>query len=116
MKKQIVVACLAVSGLAAAVFAADNAAAPAAAPTCGQMTSSQAVLPTKMAEVMTSVAESMDAHAAFIAAEKNKDSKAELDGLKKMAKQHRDLAALFTKAADTMKGAANWTAVPHDMT
>jgi hypothetical protein len=106
-------------GLAIAAYAAAPAAkAPAAMamPSCGQMTASKAVLPAKMAELTTAVADMYDAHAAFMATDKSKEAMAEVEGLKKLALQHRELAAMFTKTSESMKGAAAWPVVAHDHT
>jgi hypothetical protein len=82
---------------------------------CGQMTAESAPMPAKIAELMTAYADEADAHAAFMASNKDKNAQAEADGLKKLATQYRETAASLTKTADAMKAAAAWPNVPHDM-
>jgi hypothetical protein len=94
---------------------AAAAPAPAGGPTCGQMMASKAVLPAKMAEVMAAVSEMLEAHAAFMIAGKTKEGAKEAAGMKKIAKMHKDLGALFTKTAAEMTKAGSWAAAPHDM-
>jgi 2-oxoglutarate dehydrogenase E2 component (dihydrolipoamide succinyltransferase) len=103
----------------AAAPAKPGAAAPAAAapagPSVGQMIASKAPLPTKMAEVMTAVADMLEAHAALVKAGKTKEGAKEAAGLKKVAADHRALAKLFTKTAANMGKATSWPAAPPDM-
>jgi hypothetical protein len=99
----------------AAAPAATPATPPAAAPSCGQMIASKAVLPAKMAELMTAVAETMDAHAALMIAGKTKEGAKEAKGLKKIAADHRALAKAMAKAQASMEAAAKWPNAPHDM-
>lgn len=109
MKILLLVSAL-VLGTASVASAEDHA-----GHSCGQMVASKAVLPTKMAEVMTAVADMFDAHAAIMLASKNKDGAKEAAGLKKIAKNHRDLSTAFSKAAAEMSKAATWPNAPHDM-
>jgi hypothetical protein len=85
--------------------------------TCGQHMADHAVLPTKLAEVMTAVAEMMDTHAAYMMANAkgDKNAIAEADGMKAIAKDHRELAKIATTTATRMTEAAKWPNVPHDM-
>jgi hypothetical protein len=83
--------------------------------TCGQMMAAKAVLPAKMAETMTAVANMFDAHAKFMLEGKTKEGKKEADAFKGVAKQHRDLAAGFKKTAESMNKLATLPAAPHDM-
>lgn len=126
MKKLLGVACVvAVLGVTAAVAGdkkmekapAKGAAAAAADKTCGQMMSEKAVLPAKMAELVTAVATMADAHANFMLTSepKSKEAAAEAEGMKKLAQMHRDSAVAFTKIAESLKAAAAWPAAPHDM-
>jgi hypothetical protein len=84
---------------------------------CGQHMAETAVLPSKMHELMTAVADMAEAHAAFMAANAkgNKDAIAEADGMKMIAKDHRELATMMGKTAEHMTAAAKWPNAPHDM-
>lgn len=87
---------------------------PAAAQeSCGQMLSSMAGIPAKLAEGASSVADMLDAHAALLG--KDKDSQAEAKGMRAIAKTHKQIAASLTKASEEMKKASSWPAAPHDM-
>jgi hypothetical protein len=110
---------IAVFGFTSVGLADKVAKAPAAdkGPTCGQMMAEKAVLPAKMAELVTAVAANAEAHAAFMLSTepKSKEAAAEAEGLRKLAQIHRDLAIQFTKTSEAMKSAAAWPAAPHDM-
>ena len=86
-----------------------------AQPTCGQMMSSMAVIPEKLAKGAMSVADMWEAHAKFMSSNKDKASQAEAKGLRELAKEHKQIAASLEKAAANMKKAASWPAAPHDM-
>jgi hypothetical protein len=118
MKK--VVFCLVFLGgfTLATARAAEPKAAPAAAakgaePTCGQMIAGLAPIPAKLSEGANSVADMMEAHAAVMG--KDKDSAAEVKGIRAIAKTHRQIAASMVKASEEMKKAALWPNAPHDM-
>lgn len=81
--------------------------------TCGQMMAEKADLPAKMSEVMTSVADMMDAHAKLMTG--SKEAKQEAAAFTKMAKEHRDLATRFKKTSDGMKKMGDLPAAEHDM-
>lgn len=82
-------------------------------PTCGQKISSMAPIPAKLSEGATSVADMLEAHAAVMG--KDKDSQAEVKGMRAIAKTHKQIAANLMKASEEMKKAASWPAAPHDM-
>lgn len=79
----------------------------------GQMLSSHAGMPEKMAEGATAGADMLEAHAALLG--KEKDAQTEAKGMRAIAKAHRQVATDLKKVADEMKKAASWPAVPHDM-
>ena len=87
----------------------------AAQPTCGQMTAGMAVIPEKLAAGALAVAEMDEAHAKFMAPNKDKASQAEAKGLRELAKEHRQIATNMEKLAAEMKKAVSWPAAPHDM-
>lgn len=90
-----------------------GAAAKAEHQSCGQMLSSKADLPAKLAEGASSMADMLEAHAALLG--KEKEAATEAKGLRSLAKTHRQIAASLTKASEEMKKAASWPAAPHDM-
>lgn len=103
---------------AAIAVAADTKVAPGMAqpgsePTCGQKVASMAHVPAKLSEEATAVAEILEAHAALMG--KDKDSQAEVKGLRSLVKTEKQLAASLLKASEEMKKAASWPAAPHDM-
>ncbi|HSI06026.1 MAG: hypothetical protein ACAI38_15405 [Myxococcota bacterium] len=117
MKAIVATCCLLVAGVAGVAVAGDKMDSKAKdMKSCGQHMADRAVLPTKMVELMTSVADMMDAHAAFMVAtaKGNKDAIAEADGMKMLAKDHRDLATMMGKTATNMTNAAKWPNAPHD--
>ncbi len=83
--------------------------------TCGQMMAEKAVLPAKMAEVMTAVVGMLDAHAKFMLDGKTKEGKKEATALQALAKHHKGLATAFTKTSEAMKKMAEVPGAPHDM-
>jgi len=98
--------------------AAETKAAPSpgkagAEPTCGQMISGMAPIPAKLSEGATSVADMLEAHAALMG--KDKDSQAEVKGMRAIIKTHKQIAASLVKASEEMKKASSWPAAPHDM-
>jgi hypothetical protein len=93
--------------------AAPAAAEPGTKMTCGQMMASKAALPSKMAELMTAVADSVEAHAKWTGT-KDKMAKAEHDMLMKVAKDHRAVAKQYTAIAATMTKAKDLQQAPHD--
>lgn len=92
---------------------ADAKAAMGAQPTCGQSMAAMAHVPAKMAEGASAVADMLEAHAAYMANEKN--AQAEIKGMRAIAKAERQAAAAFTKASDEMKKATSWPVAEHDM-
>lgn len=105
---------IAVASAAVASFV-TAAWADGAGKTCGQMVADNAGMPAKIADLMNAYADEADAHAAFMAAGKDKNAMAEIDGTKKLAVQYRETAASLTRTADAMKAAAGWPAAAHDM-
>ncbi len=101
--------------LAAFALLAAPLSAHADGKTCGQMLADKAVLPAKMAEVMTAVTNMMEAHAKFMMTNKDKDSKKEAAALQKVAKEHKALAAAFKKTSESMKKLADLPGAPHDV-
>jgi len=91
----------------------DPKAKAGAEPTCGQMISGMAAIPAKLSEGATSVADMLEAHAALMG--KDKDSQAEVKGMRAIVKTHKQIAASLMKASEEMKKAASWPAAPHDM-
>jgi hypothetical protein len=115
MKNMILISLLLCGSSSIALAEKAPAHAGHAGHSCGQMISAKAALPKKMAEVMTSVADMMDAHAAIMTASKTKEASLEVAGLKKIAADHRALAESFQKTADDMSKASSWPNAPHDM-
>jgi hypothetical protein len=117
MKPTLIVALLLSLVTFAPAHAADQPATAmgGAPPTCGQMLSSMAVIPEKLAVGATSVANMWEAHAKFMSSNKDKASQAEVKGLRELAKEHKLIAASLEKSAANMKKAASWAAAPHDM-
>jgi hypothetical protein len=56
-----------------------------------------------------------EAHAKFMAPNKDKASQAEVKGLRELAKTHKQIAANLEKVASEMKKAASWPTAPHDI-
>jgi len=100
---------------APAAAAAPAAGAEPAKMDCGKMIADHAVFPAKLAELHTTIADGMEAHIKWMSANKDKESKAEVAGLKKMVKPMRDLAASLKKQATEMEKAKDWAPAPHDM-
>jgi hypothetical protein len=118
MKAIVATCCLLVAGVAGVAVAGDKMDSKAMDnKSCGQHMADRAVLPSKMTELMTSVADMMDAHAAFMIANAkgNKDAMAEAEGMKMLAKDHRELSTMMSKTATNMTNAAKWPNAPHDM-
>lgn len=117
MKAIVATCCLLVAGVAGVAVAGDKMDSKMMDKSCGQHMADKAVLPNKMVELMTAVADTMEAHAAFMVANAkgNKDAIAEADGLKAIAKDHRELATMMGKTATNMTNAGKWPNVPHDM-
>jgi hypothetical protein len=121
MKRTIgVLAMVAVAGLFVARAQAGDkkdkkGAAPAAkTENCGAMMKDTAKLPAKFAELMTAIADGQTAHANWVGMGKDAASQAEAAAIKKIAQDHRDLAAAAKKAAADMEAAATLTPAPHD--
>ena len=115
MKPTLIAAVLLSLVTFAPAHAADQAAMAAAQPTCGQMLSSMAAIPEKLAMGATSAANMWEAHAKLMSANKDKASQAEVKGLRELAKDHKLIAASLEKSAANMKKAASWPAAQHDM-
>lgn len=123
MKRLGIVSAL-VFGLATAASAADKAPAAKAAPAadanikmedCAAMVRGLIPLPTKFGELMTTVADGMDGHAAWVGASKDKAAKAEAASMKKLGKDHRDVATLMKKIVADMEAGGKLSPAPHDM-
>src|SRR5215831_3810864 len=99
----------------AAAAAPPAAAAEPGKMECGKMIAEKAVFPAKLAELHTVIAENMDAHIKWMSANKDKESKAEVAGMKKLVKPVRDIAAAMKKQAGEMEKARDWPMAPHDM-
>ncbi len=82
---------------------------------CGAMMKSLVPLPTKFAELMTAVADGMTAHANWIAGNKDPKAQTEATNIKKIAQDHRDMAAAAKKAAADMEAAGTMAPAMHDM-
>jgi hypothetical protein len=82
--------------------------------TCGQMMARKAELPTKLSELITTVADNVEAHAKWMSASKDKAAKKEHDALMKVAKDHRQLAKQLTTTATTMTAQKDLPGTPHD--
>jgi hypothetical protein len=120
MKTIVATCCLLVAGVAGVAVAGDakmDSTKMMDNKTCGQHMAEHAVLPNKMTEVMNAVADMMDAHAAFMVANAkgDKNAMAEADGMKMLAKDHRELATMMSKTGTHMTDAAKWPNAPHDM-
>ena len=115
MKAIVTTCCLLAAGVAGVAFAADTKMMDNK--TCGQHMADHAVLPHKMTDLMNAVADMMDAHAAYMMANAkgNKSAVTEADGMKMIAKDHRELAKMMTTTATHMSDAAKWPSAPHDM-
>ena len=110
----LVTACLAVSSAFAEDKMAGATTEPGSQMTCGQMMASKAVMPQKMSELLTNVADNLEAHAKWVGT-KDKAAKAENDQLIKVAKEHRAIAASMKKTAETMQKGKDLAQAPHDM-
>ena len=106
--------------LAGHAFAGDKkgdkkggAAAAPAMKSCGQMMKEAAALPTKFAELMTAIADGQNGHIAMLTG-KDAASTAEAAALKKVAQDHRDLAAAAKKAAADMEAMGTLAPVPNE--
>lgn len=115
MKPTLIAAVLLSLVTFAPAHAADQPAMAAAQPTCGQMLSSMAVIPEKIAMGAMSVANMWEAHAKLLSSSKDKASQAEVKGLRDLVKTHKQISASLEKAAADMRKAASWPAAPHDM-
>jgi hypothetical protein len=115
MKPTLIAALLLSLVTLAPAHAADQPAMAMGQPTCGQMTANMAVIPEKLAKGAMAVAEMDEAHAKFMAPNKDKASQAEAKGLRDLAKGHKQIAASLEKLAAEMKKAVSWPAAPHDM-
>ena|SRR5688572_11080530 len=114
---------IAVLGLGAfGVLVATATAAPPAAKggakeeNCGAMMKSLVPLPTKFAELMTAVADGQTAHANWVGMSKDPKATAEATAVKKIADDHRALAAAAKKTAADMEAASTLQPVAHDKT
>jgi Skp family chaperone for outer membrane proteins len=83
---------------------------------CGAYMQTLIPLPTKFAELMSAVADGMDAHVAWVSASKDKSAKAEAGLMKKLAKDHRDLASGAKKVITRLEEGKKLGPAPHDMT
>jgi hypothetical protein len=100
--------------LAGLVVGSAHAAEPKRGqPTCGEKIASMAAIPAKLAEGAESVAEMWEAHSALMG--NDKESQAEVKGLRPLIKGHKQIAASLRKESEEMKKAASWPAAPHDM-
>jgi hypothetical protein len=120
--KRVALVGVVIAGFAAPVFADKPADKPAAEANpnmkmedCGAMMKSVIPLPTKFAELMTAVADGMDGHAAWVGASKDKNAKAEAAAMKKLAKDHRDVAKQMAKIVADMEAGGKLGPAPHDM-
>jgi hypothetical protein len=115
MKPTLVAAVLLSLFILAPAQAADHPAMAGGEPSCGQMTAGMAMIPEKLAAGALSVANMEEAHAKFMAPNKDKASQAEVKGLRELAKTHKQIAANLEKVASEMKKAASWPTAPHDI-
>lgn len=109
---------LAVLGSAASVALAQGTSpapqAPVAEKPCGQMLSENARYPEQLAAVVTSVADVLEAHAEW-AGTGSKQAKTERDRVRKLAKQHRELAAEAQKLSAALRESRTLPEVQHDL-
>jgi hypothetical protein len=98
----------------APAMAAPGAAANMKVEDCPAMMRSLVPLPTKLGELMMAVADGMDGHAAWVGASKDKGAKSEAAAMKKIAKDHRDVATQTKKIVADMEAAGKLTPAPHD--
>ena len=99
---------------ASATAYAGEPAAAGAQKTCGQQIAEKAVLPAQMAVLMNAVAGTVESHAKWMTAMKTKESTLEAKALTALAKEHRAVAASYTKIADHMRQMAKLPGAPHD--
>ncbi len=83
---------------------------------CAAMMRSLVPLPAKFAELMTAVADDMDGHAAWVGSSKDKTAKAEAAAMKKLGKDHREVATQMKKIVADMEAGGKLAPAPHDMT
>jgi hypothetical protein len=117
MKRMMMVAVL-VGGVAA-LAVADKKGKPAASniktEDCGAMMKANMVYPAKFAEFMTALADTMDAHVAWIGKSSDKNAQAEATAMKKVVADHRALAAAAKTCVTDMEAASKLAPAPHDM-
>jgi hypothetical protein len=82
-------------------------------PTCGKGLASHSVLPAKLGELIASLAENLELHMKALDS-KNQNAKKELDAYMKLAKEHREIAALLTATANAMAGYRELPMADHD--
>jgi hypothetical protein len=80
--------------------------------TCGQELAADSEVPEKLSQLMSHVAENMQAHAKWVAA--SADGKMEHDRLMVVAREYEAIAAAADRAARAMKDMRDIPAVKHD--
>lgn len=115
MKKSLLFVLFAAVALLPATRAPAGGEAKGAEPTCGQMMAGMSVAPAKLSEVVTAVADVLDAHVALMEPQKDKATQTEIKALRAIAKTHRQLATDASKTAAEMKKAESVPGAPHDM-
>ena len=82
---------------------------------CGAMMKSLIPLPTKFGELMTSAANGLEGHVAWVSSSKDPAAIAEAAALKTVVQDHREVAALMKKIVTDLETASKIAPAPHDM-
>jgi hypothetical protein len=82
---------------------------------CGPALKQKALYPEKLAEISTQAAANLEGHAKWVSAGKSKEARAEAEALRRLARDHREVAAALKKLQADLEKAETLAPAPHDL-
>jgi len=82
---------------------------------CGPLLKQKAMYPQKLAEVSTLAAANLEGHAKWVIADKSKEARAEAETLRRLARDHREVAAALKKLQTDLEKAGTLAPAPHNL-
>jgi len=82
---------------------------------CGPALKEKAMFPQKFAEMSTQAAANLEGHAKWVGADKSKEARAEAETLRRLARDHREIAAALKKLQADLEKAGTLSPAPHNL-
>ena len=82
---------------------------------CGIELKEKAAYPQKLSELSAQAADNLEGHAKWVAAGKSKEGRAEAEALRRLARDHREVAAALKKLRADLEKAGTLAPAPHDL-